>query len=53
MMKLADMPSCLEGGESGINRNIIGLTTNLTCIMANRPVEVRLLLLQLRKSKSS
>gem|GEM_PF-2807257 len=37
-MKLADMPSCLEGGGSGIN------------LLANHSVEVRILLLQQIKS---
>ena len=38
MESLADMPSCLGGGDHGIN--------NCTCVVANRSVEVRVLLLQ-------
>ena len=36
-----------RGWGSQDKRSIIGLTTNLTCAIANCPVEVRLLLLQL------
>jgi len=40
-MKLADMPSRLEGGDNGINWPRL----------ANRSVEVRLLLLQLSQAR--
>ncbi len=50
-MKQAAMPPCLGGGESGTNV-AYWVDHNLTiCVMANRPVEVRILPSQLRNPK--
>ena|GEM_PF-3834841 len=50
VMKQAAMPPCLGGGESGTNV-AYRVDHNLTiCVMANRPVEVRILPSQLKES---
>jgi hypothetical protein len=50
VLKLADIPSCLGGGEYTINERY-GLTTKFRssgiCFLAKCPVEVRILLSQL------